>query len=276
MKTAVITIARGRHTHLRRQLHGLARSTQRPDMHIVVALGDAQIAGVVAEHEAAATVVNLDVTEPLPVGFGRNQGAATAIARSAELLIFLDVDCIPHPEMIARYHDTAARTAHADALLCGPVTYLPAPEPGGYRLDELSGRIAPHPARPHPPEGTVVATTDYTLFWSLSFAVRAPTWARIGGFCETYRGYGGEDTDFAQCAAAQQVPMRWVGGAHAFHQYHPTTDPPVQHVGDIVRNAAIFHRRWGWWPMQGWLDDFERAGIIGRDASGRPRCLVAR
>jgi hypothetical protein len=36
----------------------------------------------------------------------------------------------------------------------------------------------------------------------------------------------------------------------------------VQHLHDIIRNAAIFHRRWGWWPMTGWLREFERRGLI--------------
>jgi hypothetical protein len=61
--------------------------------------------------------------------------------------------------------------------------------------------------------------------------------------------------------------MRWVGGADAFHQYHPVSDPPIEHLDDIVRNAAIFHQRWGWWPMQGWLREFEARGLIRRDAS---------
>ena len=64
--------------------------------------------------------------------------------------------------------------------------------------------------------------------------------------------------------------MHWIGGAHAFHQFHPTADPPVAHVDDIVRNARIFYRRWGWWPMEGWLDAFEESGLIARDAAGRP------
>ena len=118
--------------------------------------------------------------------------------------------------------------------------------------------------------GRVVTTTAYGLFWSLSFAVHADTWHRIGGFCELYRGYGGEDTDFAQCAAALGVPMCWVGGAHAFHQYHPVADPPVEYLGDIVRHCEIFHRRWGWWPMEGWLASFEADGLVHRDADGRP------
>jgi GT2 family glycosyltransferase len=244
-------------------------------MHIVVALGDPDVADIVADEESPASVIDLPVAEPLPIAYGRNQGAVAALRSAAELLVFLDVDCIPDAELVGRYHDTAGQPQYANTLLCGPVTYLPPPGPRGYRLDDLRAHIDPHPARPQPREDQVVRTTDYALFWSLSFAVAASTWTRIGGFCEQYRGYSGEDTDFAQSAAAQDVSMHWVGGAHAFHQFHPTADPPVQHVDDIVRNARIFHRRWGWWPMQGWLAGFEEAGVITRDASGRP-CTVAK
>jgi hypothetical protein len=117
----------------------------------------------------------------------------------------------------------------------------------------------------------VAPTTDYELFWSLSFAVSTPTWQRIGGFFTGYRGYGGEDTDFGQLAAAAEVPMWWVGGADAFHQFHPVSDPPVEHLADILANAAVFQQRWGWWPMSGWLDGFEELGLIRRDDAGRPR-----
>jgi GT2 family glycosyltransferase len=270
VKTAVITTVRGRGPHLRRQLQGLAASTPSADLHIVVALGDPQAAEIVAEERSAAAVLELDAAEPLPIAQGRNRGAAAALRESAELLVFLDVDCIPSAEMIGRYRHTVSQPEHADALLCGPVTYLAPPGPRGYVMSELQAQRNPHPARPAPRDGDVLATTEYALFWSLSFAVTAITWNRIGGFCERYRGYGGEDTDFAQCAAAQKVPMRWVGGAHAFHQFHPTTDPPVHHLDDILRNAAIFHERWGWWPMQGWLAAFEADGLITRDADRRP------
>jgi hypothetical protein len=121
----------------------------------------------------------------------------------------------------------------------------------------------------------VAVSDEYQLFWSLSFAVSAATWQRIGGFCPVYRGYGGEDTDFAQCAASAGVGLRWVGGADAFHQHHPVSNPPVQHLDDIVRNAQLFHRRWGWWPMGGWLDAFEARGLIRRDPDGTPVSLSA-
>jgi hypothetical protein len=100
-----------------------------------------------------------------------------------------------------------------------------------------------------------LAGNDPRLFWSLSFAVTMATWAEVGGFCEQYVGYGGEDTDFGFAARAAGVRLTWVGGADAYHQWHPTQSPPIAHLDDILRNGAVFARRWvdgrwrgGWTP----------------------------
>jgi GT2 family glycosyltransferase len=226
-------------------------------------MNDAAAVQLVAESGCRATMVSCDTADSAPpVAAARNMGAEVALDDGAELLIFLDVDCIPAVGMIGRYRRVAAEPAHRDALLCGPATYLPPPPAAGYDLAALSEMVNPHPARPAPGAQQVLVSADYQLFWSLSFAVTAQTWHRIGGFCTCYRGYGGEDTDFAQLAATAGVTLRWVGGAHAFHQFHPVSDPPIEHLADIVTNARTFYRRWGWWPMQGWLHAFARQGLV--------------
>lgn len=275
MSTAVVTTVHQRHAHLRNQIRGLQRSSGTPDIHIVVALGDPEVPDVVRQEGHGACVVECPGRPPLPLAAARNIGARAALVRGADLLIFLDVDCIPSEGLVGRYREVVSDPAHRDALLCGPVTYLPPAGPDDYDLTDLAARVRPHPARPWPPDESVQNCTDYALFWSLSFAVRGDTWKRIGGFCEQYVGYGGEDTDFARCAAARGVPMRWVGGAHAFHQHHPVEDPPVRHLHDIVRNARIYHHRWGSWPMGGWLEAFERLELITRRPDGTPEVLVA-
>ena len=58
------------------------------------------------------------------------------------------------------------------------------------------------------------------------------------------------------------MDLAWVGGANAFHQYHPVSRPPVEHLVDIVRNATLYHQRWGQWPMAGWLEEFARRGLV--------------
>jgi N-acetylglucosaminyl-diphospho-decaprenol L-rhamnosyltransferase len=256
VSTAVITVVHGRHDHFLRQRAGLAACA--PDDRIVVALADPAIP--VADEHVVRCAADPDA---LPLARARNAGARAALERGADLLIFLDVDCIPGPELIHRYVDAAHRV-DGPALLCGPVTYLP-PSPAGHPLEHLDALTDPHPARPAPPPGVLARESNHDLFWSLSFAVSAATWQQLGGFCEAYVGYGGEDTDFAATAAAQRIPLIWVGGAHAYHQHHPVSDPPVEHLEHIVANARVFRARWGRWPMTGWLDAFERDGLITRD-----------
>ncbi len=176
--------------------------------------------------------------------------------------MFLDVDCIPSPTLFARYETPPRR--QPPALLSGPVAYLPPPPADGYGLDRWPNSAPAHPARPAPePDGA--APLDHALFWSLSFAVTANTWTRIGGFCERYSGYGAEDTDFAQLARAAGHRASRIGGAWAYHQWHPSPEPPLHHLHDILRNAHVFRDRWGWWPMTGWLEAFRQLGLASYD-----------
>ena len=268
VRTALITPVAGRRSHLRLQQRALRDSDSQVDERIVVAMGVPPY----LELTAGDTLVELPASSRLPLAEARNRGAAAAIARGAELMLFLDVDCLPSRRLIERY--IAASRAAPDDLLCGPVHYLDPPGPDGYDLNRLPSRPTGHPARPTPTADRIVRDGNHELFWSLSFALTTETWVRIGGFDDAYAGYGAEDTDFGQRARAAGVGLSWVGGAWAFHQHHPTNDPPTQHVDDIVRNAELFHERWGWWPMQGWLTQFEQLGLIEWDPSGQ-RCHIA-
>jgi GT2 family glycosyltransferase len=263
---AVITIVSGRHQHLRSQTRALAQGSVRPDVHVVVAMDDPGIAEEVDLGDA--TVVHLArESGGLPLARARNTGAATARALGAELLVFLDVDCIPAPDLITRYRDASDRWPAEKMLFCGPVTYLGEDDTTEAQNGaDLAPMTAPHRARPSPPAGSVRLDTDMDLFWSLSFAITADNWHTLGGFHPGYSGYGGEDTDFGQAAGGAGFRIAWVGGAHAYHQFHPVSNPPVEHLDDILLNAAIFHGRWGWWPMTGWLNGFADLGLATFDS----------
>ena len=263
MRTAAITIAHGRHQHLQAQRAGLLRQTRPADVTVVVAMGDPEIAALADDDALPGVVVDLPANaNALPLAAARNEGARVALERGAELLVFLDVDCIPGRGLIGAYRDAALDARWSGSLLSGPVTYLQPPGPLGYDGATIELLDAPHPARPAPSPGEVEPGDDSNLFWSLSFATTAETWRSIGGFFEGYDGYGGEDTDFARLAGDAGAGLVWVGGARAYHQWHPTANPPVQHVADIARNANLFRERWGEWPMVGWLDAFRERGLI--------------
>lgn len=265
---AVVTVVSGRHAHLRAQRRGLAASTEAA-VHVVVAMDDAGVGEVVAEADVPTVVVDCprDPDGRLPLARARNLGAQAATAAGGALVVFLDVDCIPGADTLRRYVE--AGSTRPDEIHCGPVTYLPPGVPGHAWPDDWSVLTDPHPARPAPPVGELWRVDDPDLFWSLSFALRPDVFDRVGGFCTEYAGYGCEDTDFAATAAALGVGMSWVGGADAYHQHHPVSQPPREHLGDIVSNSAVFHRRWGRWPMEGWLSVFESEGLIRRSDDGR-------
>ncbi len=275
-RVAVVTIVAGRHRHLRAHLAALARSALRPDVHVVVSMGDPAIAGLVADGPVVCQgvdVITREVVVPgdgeLPLAAARNVGADEAIRRGCDLLVFLDVDCLLSSGALGRYERAWRRTLgrhRGPVLLSGPVSYLPPLAPGDtYPTVGLASLAGPHAARPAPRPGWVTKADDLRLFWSLSFAVAAQHWDDIGGFATGYRGYGGEDTDFAMRVAATGGVLFWVGGADAFHQHHDVESPPRRHLASIIRNANHFHERWGWFPMEGWLRSFERLGLAQRD-----------
>lgn len=191
--------------------------------------------------------------------------SAVALEQGVDVVVLLDVDCLAGGELVAAYAEVV--TARPETIWSGPVTYLPPAPPDGYpdsNPDVLARRDAPHPARPAPAPGELLACDDPDLLWSLSCAVAPETWARTGGFCVDYVGDGREDTDFAMTATAAGVGLGWVGAARAFHQHHPVSSPPVEHLDAILRNGRLYHRRWCRWPMIGWLEAFEDQGLVTR------------
>lgn len=254
-RVTVITIARDRRDHLRRQRHALEAGGVDIE-HVIVDMGGEPI-----DTSAGTTIVELFVPpgDALPLAAARNRGAD---ASDAELLIFLDVDCIPSERLIDAY---VGAVRAVDGIIAGPVAYLP-PSDGITDWSEASlrdiGRVQPNrPALDQPLE----RSQRYDLFWSLSFALSRSTWRRIGGFDERYVGYGGEDTDFARTAEALGVHLWFDGESAAFHQHHEVSSPPRQHLHDIVQNSRTFHRKWGEWPMQGWLTRFRELGLVDWD-----------
>ncbi len=261
--TTVVTIVHGRHDHLRQQVRVL-RTLSPATGHVVVAMDDPAIDEVVG-HEPGTTILHVD-GDPLglPLARARNVGVEAAIAGGAELVVLLDVDCVPGPRLVAAYEQ--ASTWAPGTLLAGPVTYLGEGVDVPEDLELLESLRSPHEVRPDPPVGQIERGGNHDLFWSLSCALTASTWRTVGGFQEEYVGYGAEDTDFGWSARSRGVDLVWVGGADAFHQFHPVSHPPVEHLADIVRNATTFHRRWGLWPMRGWLEEFARRDLVTFDS----------
>jgi GT2 family glycosyltransferase len=205
----------------------------------------------------------------MPLAAARNRAAEAA---TGDLLIFLDVDCIPSADLVA---DLTSAVSEHDGLVCCEIRYLPAGAVAdGWTAQGLDRLGRPHPVRTFPARGVAPAEKP-GLFWSLAFAVRAVTFDRLGGFDEGFDGYGAEDTDLAFRAAGLGIPVLFTAGPRAWHQHHPACDPPLQHFSDIVRSARRFHERHGLWPMEGWLAAFAARGLIAWDRDDRLDVLRA-
>lgn len=254
MTISVLTIVRNRPHHLDKLIEGLQRSTVAPVELVVIDMGSTPPVAV-GDTKFPIHVHRL-MAERLPLAAARNLAARHAVSQQ---LLFLDVDCIPMAELVERM---AAALSEHSALICAEVLYLgPDDARGSWQEKDLKARAKPHPVRPFPAAG-VRREENAGLFWSLAFGISRERFSALGGFDEAFTGYGAEDTDFGYRARQAGVPLLFMGGAGAFHQYHDSEDPPLRHFDDIVRNAQLFRDRWGFWPMDGWLRAFADRGLI--------------
>ncbi|MGR3512125.1 MAG: glycosyltransferase family 2 protein [Paracoccaceae bacterium] len=259
---SALTIARGRRAHLGNQLRGWASQTRLPD-EVVIAVMDDTPYDDLPNLPIPVRQVLVPRGDTLPLARARNIAAQKA---QGDLLVFCDVDCIPHPSLVSDY---AAAARRSPGLLMGEVLYLPdgATDKGVdiARFDRLGER---HSDRRGPPEETEDPCNDYRCFWSLNFAMPRAGWDRVGGFDESFTGYGGEDTDFGRMCDARDVPIWWTKGARAYHQYHPHAMPPVHHLHSVLRNAERFADKWGHRTMEHWLYAFRLMGLIETNGTG--------
>jgi GT2 family glycosyltransferase len=250
---SVCTLAHGREAHLANLVRGLDASETAP----------AELVVAVLDHRPydlprSAVPVRQIVMGDAGIALARARNAA-ASAATGELLVFLDVDCIPHPALVGDY--LAAFRTHRGVMM-GEVGYLPrGATDGDLDADRLDALAVRHSERPGPPADRVGACSDYRCFWSLNFAMLRADFDKVGGFDESYSGYGGEDTDFGRSCFEAGIPLWWVRGARAWHQYHPHHMPPVHHLDSVLANAERFREKWGTPTMQHWLRAFRLMGL---------------
>ncbi len=252
---SVLTLARGREAHLRNLVLGLTQQSVQPDELIIGVMQDDVYEDLPS---SSFPVRQLKIAgDDLPLARARN---TVANAAKGETLIFLDVDCIPNPDLVENY----ARYATPDAgLIMGDVIYLPADAAkDGWTYVQFDTVGEPHADRPGPPDEGMKPCEDYRCFWSLNFALHRRTWDTSGGFDERFTGYGGEDTDFGRTLAEREIPIQWAHGCRAYHQYHPHCMPPIHHIPAILRNAEVFAQKWGHRTMEHWLTSFRMMGLI--------------
>ena len=252
---SLCTIYANRQLHLQNLVKSVVESQLDPDRLVIVCMND-RLPDLPATPFPIESVTIEVKDGRLPLAAARNKAAEIA---TGEKLIFLDVDCIcdRHLLEVFDYH-----LNQADALYLGSIRYLHRHwQKRNWTLETLEQQSSPHELQGQEVRDKERISHPYEMFWSLCFGIRKNTFERIGGFDTNYLGYGGEDTDFSFQARSHEIPLYKIG-ARAYHQFHPSSTPPLNHLEEIVNNAGVFYRKWNILPMEKWLRQFADLGYI--------------
>jgi GT2 family glycosyltransferase len=247
-KFSIVTIVKGRRKQLVNLLDSVKASTTLPDDIQVVCMDNAD--GIVIPDGLNVNIQLRNDRHTLPLSAARNAGISTA---KTENIVFIDVDCIVSPTLF----ENMLTTLEARNIITAYPLYLPM-VPDTVDYGDLKNQAVPHPARMHIPAGEPVG---HLQFWSLIFAIQKQTFEEVGGFDESFVGYGAEDTDFAMSFHHAGIDLIFVRD-YVLHQYHNKHNPPLNHFESIIANATRYLQKWNVLPMQGWLRAFQEMGLI--------------
>lgn len=269
--TSVLTIVKGRRNHLVNLIHGLNRQSCQPNELVIGYMQDDPHTDLPETKFPVRGVFVKSQNSEMPLARARN---AVAKAAACPNLVFLDVDCIPSDTVIEKY---AAALAAQSGVYLGEVFYLPkGAVQQNFTPESLSKVGVRHPSKPAVPSMGVRLEENHGELWGLSFAIRQRDYLDCGGMDERFYGYGGEETDFARTLQHAGINLYWCAQARCFHQYHAVAKPPLHHFDSIVRNAQIFHQKWGKWCMEYWLAHFTSMSLIQWDETLPDRIIVNR
>ena len=244
-------------THFKREanlvntLNGLCKQSLLPHEVIVIEMGDCSLR--YGTYPFTLNIIRYDGSwSNMPLAAARNLGADHAVT---EHLIFLDVDCIPSTTFCEKMYLASVKK---DALIMGSPRYL-LHNSVNTEFEALAENSTLHPSRPEISE--LRKECCYELFWSLCFSIPKEAFGYVGGFDDSYEGYGGEDTDFALEVKKAGI-LFYLSEAEVYHQQHPVYIPPLNHLEAIVKNSNIFYSKWNYWPMADCLLDFASMGYI--------------
>ncbi|MVN93012.1 glycosyltransferase family 2 protein [Mucilaginibacter aquatilis] len=248
---SIVTIVKGRRKQLANLLQSVQASTLLPYDVQVVCMDNAD--EIMPPSGLNVSIHVIDDSHKLPLAAARNAGIK---ATKTGNIIFIDVDCIVSPTL---FENMLAQLQPQNIITAYPL-YLPfVPETGNYAA--LKHEAVSHPAREHLPVGEPV---EHLQFWSLIFGIQKQTFENIGGFDESFLGYGAEDTDFAMMFNQQGIKLFFVQN-YVLHQYHDKHDPPLNYFDSIIENAMRYRQKWNILPMQRWLKAFQKMGLIKMD-----------
>lgn len=248
---SVVTIVKGRIRQLSNLIASLEQSTVFPRQLIVVWMGPPCSESLLTS-DKFQIIHKFVCGEALPIARARNRGFA---ACESETVVYIDVDCLVAPTLL----QSLLTVAGPGNVITTSVAFLPTvPEKVDYpKLAKMAS---------HPVAEIVEKEEAFIAFHTRLFAIQKADFNALNGFDEQFTGYGVSDADFAARCKAAGYTLHHVDDG-VLHQFHPRFEPPVNHLFDIVNNAAPYKARWGAYPFSHYLEQFAEDGWINDDYS---------
>ncbi len=245
---------------LRRTFLALACQTTPPESITLACDGDDDAIARAAQDACDECGVEITVVDRAHAGVSRSAQARNNAVRALlehdpitdALLIFLDADCVPEPELARKHLELGG----PGRVVIAHRYELSEAQTNGFREDAL--REGAWPADPTPEQGAALAHRDKRLRrqarlrrWGLAkahkpkllsanFSVALCDYLRVNGFDETYEGWGQEDDDLGRRLYQAGVrPVIAVDAIAAFHQHHPTRAPDAWEAGPNADRLGV-------------------------------------
>lgn len=151
----------------------------------------------------------------------RNRGAREA---TGDVLLFVDADCLVHPDTLNQIRERFSADPHLDALIG---SYDDAPAAPG--LVSQYRNLLHHHTHQRGPD-------DVTTFWGACGAVRREAFDAVGGFDETYRTPSIEDVEFGARLVGAGYRIRLMRNVQVKHLKQWTAASLIR--TDVLARAA--------------------------------------
>ncbi len=248
LSISAVVIVKSRTQQLVRLIQQLEDSSRRPDELVVVWMSPpSDFSLLKSDHFPIRH--KFESCGDLKIARARNKGL---MAASSSHCLYLNVESVISPLLLEQCAKAwADGSVLITRVLCVDKELLNSPYPdieANYQRVDCIGK----------PNAFNVNNNSSMFFMSKS-AIET-----VGGFDETYSGFGINDEDFFQICLEAGLTIRNLDTI-TFLPNRKHYQCPLNHLVDFVRNAELFHQKWGNYPCQDVLARFAELGLINND-----------